>query len=280
MASAYKGFSSSDDEDEHPRTTAATLPIVDPAYLSNGKKSLSGVSLRAFLLGSVLGVSVSLTVLLVSIAAPLWRLPFFMTALCLFHFLEYHVTARYNTANACVSSFLLTTNGWAYNLANIASFVECFLRYAFFSYPASSSAGGISITVTVGFMLTVMGQTFRTLAMAQAGANFNHTVQVKRKKDHVLVTWGVYSVLRHPSYFGYFWWVLGMQLVMGNVVCSITHSIVLWSFFRHRIRGESHSFFSSYPGVLLTDVFTHQRKRPFLLPSSVMTMSTTESSLT
>jgi len=25
-------------------------------------------------------------------------------------------------------------------------------------------------------------------------------------QEHVLVTSGIYSVLRHPAYFGFFWW--------------------------------------------------------------------------
>ena len=82
------------------------------------------------------------------------------------------------------------------------------------------------------------GQGVRSVAMAQAGTNFNHTVQSQRTRGHELVTKGVYAVLRHPSYFGFFWWGLGSQLVLGNVVCLVCYAVVLWRFFNRRIEGE------------------------------------------
>ena len=88
----------------------------------------------------------------------------------------------------------------------------------------------------------LVGQFTRSIAMAEAGANFNHTVQQRRAKGHELVTTGVYSVLRHPSYFGFWWWGLGSQVVLGNVVCFVGYSAVLWIFFRKRIEREYFSF--------------------------------------
>ncbi len=71
--------------------------------------------------------------------------------------------------------------------------------------------------------------------MVHAGSNFNHLVQSKKRKGHVLVTGGVYRYLRHPSYFGFFWWGLGTQVVLGNAVCLVGYAVVLWRFFRRRI---------------------------------------------
>lgn len=82
------------------------------------------------------------------------------------------------------------------------------------------------------------GQGIRTLAMAQAGTNFNHLVQSKKKQGHVLVTNGIYGWLRHPSYFGFFWWGLGTQLIMGNLVCLVGYAVVLWRFFSLRIKSK------------------------------------------
>ena len=74
--------------------------------------------------------------------------------------------------------------------------------------------------------------------MLHAGTNFNHLVQSKKKAGHVLVTGGVYRYLRHPSYFGFFWWGLGTQVILGNVVCLAGYAVVLWRFFRRRIEKE------------------------------------------
>lgn len=75
--------------------------------------------------------------------------------------------------------------------------------------------------------------------MLHAGSNFNHLVQKEKRAGHVLVTGGVYRYLRHPSYFGFFWWGLGTQVVLGNAVCLVGYAVVLWRFFRRRIESES-----------------------------------------
>lgn len=99
----------------------------------------------------------------------------------------------------------------------------------------------------MGLLLMGVGQVVRSLAMAHAAGNFNHHVQSRRKDGHVLVTDGIYSVLRHPSYFGFFWWGLGTQMVLGNFVCFALYALVLWRFFAKRIEREE-SFLISFFG--------------------------------
>jgi protein-S-isoprenylcysteine O-methyltransferase len=222
-------------------------PDVDPSNYPTGSKSLSGISLRAFLLGTSLGLTTSLTLLLTVYRTPFWRIPFFVAALSLFHFLEFFVTARYNTPYATVKAFLLSSNGWAYNAAHGSALLECLISHYF--WPGQSSLGrmlsvsgpfgSVSLLLVVGLVLTALGQVVRTLAMATAAGNFNHHVQVEHKAGHVLVKSGLYRFLRHPSYFGFFWWGLGTQLVLGNVVCFVGYAVVLWRFFATRIKRES-----------------------------------------
>lgn len=112
--------------------------------------------------------------------------------------------------------------------------------------------------------MLVIGQVIRSTAMAQAGTNFNHTVQMQKNYGHELVTDGMYAWLRHPSYFGFFWWGLGTQVVLGNVVCFMGYAVVLWGFFRSRITSE---FF--FPGqvqaiVGITRVFVGERANIWL----------------
>jgi len=83
-----------------------------------------------------------------------------------------------------------------------------------------------------------LGQAVRSLAMVHAGTNFNHIVQHRKASEHQLVTTGAYHYLRHPSYFGFFWWGLGTQLVLGNTVCFLGYAVVLWRFFSRRISSE------------------------------------------
>ncbi|KAL3483790.1 Isoprenylcysteine carboxyl methyltransferase family-domain-containing protein [Aspergillus germanicus] len=242
--------SSSNSQSQSPSSSPNTppSPSIDTSIYPNGKKPLSGISLRAFLIGTTLGLSLSLTISLIDLrnlfenSHYLWRLPFFLTSLALFHFLEYYVTAAYNTRHATISAFLLSSNGWAYNVAHTSAALECAIAYYFWPrdsyFESTGPVCGVKVQVVLGLALMVIGQVVRTLAMAQAGSNFNHTVQVERKDGHTLVKHGIYAVLRHPSYFGFFWWGLGTQLVLGNVVCFAGYAVVLWNFFNSRIRRE------------------------------------------
>lgn len=74
--------------------------------------------------------------------------------------------------------------------------------------------------------------------MAQAGTNFNHMPARTYREGHELVTRGIYSWVRHPSYFGFFYWALGTQVLVGNKVCLLGYTVVLWRFFRERIEDE------------------------------------------
>lgn len=197
---------------------------------------LSSIVIRAFLLGTTFAFSICLTLILIFLPTspnPIWRATFFLTTLSLFHFLEYLLTAHYNPTYADISAYLLSHNGIAYNLANGAAMAECIIASLFFpTWQARLSNSG---TIPLGLAAILLGQIVRSAAMATAGTNFNHIVQTKQNTGHVLVTKGVYASLRHPSYFGFFWWGLGTQIVLGNVVCLVGYAIVLWKFFNHRI---------------------------------------------
>ncbi len=81
----------------------------DKQYLPGQLKSLAGIATRAFFLGFALSSSlISAFYLVLFTGSPLWRLPSFLAALSLFHFLEFWTTAQYNTRSAQISSFLLS----------------------------------------------------------------------------------------------------------------------------------------------------------------------------
>lgn len=211
----------------------------DRPYLPGQPKSLAGIALRAFGLGIALAIgAVSTIAVLLFADSPLWRLPLFLTALATFHFLEFWTTAAYNTREADVSSFLLTANGPAYVIAHTAASIECLLSNVLFPNRHWAPYPLATVGLLAGIVCMVVGQVVRSVAMIQAGPSFNHIVQHTQKREHVLVTSGIYGSLRHPSYFGFFWWGLGTQLVMGNVVCLVAYAAVLWKFFSSRIKVE------------------------------------------
>jgi protein-S-isoprenylcysteine O-methyltransferase len=218
----------------------STLDTYDKQYLPSQPKSLSGIATRAFLLGIVLALSTTLSLfLLMKTSSPLWRVSSFFAVLSFFHFLEFWTTAHYNTRSAEVSSFLLSQNGKAYNIAHATAFLECLLTNTIpiINYHVLPPAPRNTILI-LGLALIIIGQTVRSVAMISAGTNFNHIVQHTKSQSHQLVTTGIYGYLRHPSYFGFFWWGLGTQLMLGNLLCFLAYAVVLWRFFSRRISGE------------------------------------------
>lgn len=231
---------------QHEHTNERTNGHGQPKYrapvnielLPHHPKSLSGVSFRSFCLGNSLGFTALLTVLLIWKGNPLWRAPFFISALSLFHFLEYWTTAHYNTKQANIAAFLLSQNGRAYNIAHSTALLECIITNYFYPNRHWATQTLQPYLLALGLSLVVTGQWARSEAMATAGRSFNHTVQMKRAEEHVLVTDGIYNYLRHPSYFGYFYWALGTQLVLGNPFSFLAFGFLLWKFFSRRIRGR------------------------------------------
>jgi protein-S-isoprenylcysteine O-methyltransferase len=215
------------------------LDTYEKQYHPGHPKSLSGIATRSFLLGSALTISSNISLYtLVATSSPLWRPPLFITILSLFHFLEFWTTAYYNTRSAQISSFLLSQNGSAYNIAHTTALLECVLSNFFFPNRQWLPSTLRNTLLGLGLVLVVIGQAIRSGAMIAAGTNFNHIVQHTKSSSHQLVTTGLYAFLRHPSYFGFFWWGLGTQLVLGNPICFLGYTLVLWRFFSRRISGE------------------------------------------
>lgn len=224
------------------------LPTPSSQSTSKGKEP-AAISLRANILGLTTGLSLSATLYLLLFRPapnPLWRAPLFILTLSIFHFLEFYTTAVANPPFATVSAFLLSQNGSAYAIANTCALIECILHYTLFPNfklfsPGWRGAWFQTAWLSLGFTGIIAGQVIRTTAMISAGTNFNHRVQVRKRVGHELVTGGIYSLLRHPSYFGFFWWGLGTQVVSGNSICLVGYALVLWKFFKERIESESSS---------------------------------------
>jgi protein-S-isoprenylcysteine O-methyltransferase len=208
--------------------------------LSPGEpKSLAGIAMRAFCLG-LAGASSAIATLgiLFLTDSPGWRVPSFILALSVFHFLEFWTTAKENTLVAGVDSFLLTSNWPWYAVAHSAAALECTVVSLLFPRRSWAPFGLETALLAVGLTAVIAGQVVRSLAMLHAGQSFNHQIQTHKAASHKLVTDGVYGYFRHPSYFGFFYWGLGTQLVMGNVICFFAYSAVLWFFFSERIKKE------------------------------------------
>eukprot|EP00986_Skeletonema_menzelii_P003708 scaffold1185_cov143-Skeletonema_menzelii.AAC.2 len=163
--------------------------------------------------------------------------------LCLFHLGEYFSTCIFNPLVTTSDSFMINQSK-AYTAAALVSWVEFSIRIIFF--PRNNSQQ----MFYVGIFLVIIGQTCRTLAMVTCGESFNHYIQRDKKNNHELVTKGIYSILRHPSYFGFYYWSIGTQMLLSNYVSTVVYAFAAWKFFHYRIPFEErtlrHHFGSAY----------------------------------
>lgn len=170
----------------------------------------------------------------------LWQWCAYATCLCTFHLSEFFVTAIYNPTQATADSFLVN-HSTAYTAAVLASWAEFWLRACF------SPEFNVKWVSFVGLAVVIVAQTIRSKAMSTAGESFNHLIQTSKKQNHVLITHGIYSILRHPSYVGFFYWSVSTQLLLGNFVLAAAFTLVSWTFFQRRIAFEEESLCHFFP---------------------------------
>ncbi|KAG2367281.1 Isoprenylcysteine carboxyl methyltransferase family-domain-containing protein [Suillus spraguei] len=222
--------------------TLETIPVNYQPH-ENIPNTPLAASTISFLLGSIF--SLGLTLFLTGGISDRWwatyQLGFFLAAWSGFHWGEFAVTAGWNRDKCSVDSFLLD-NGAMYHIANGSALVEyliiLYLKPSLKAYHYISTIENEANTSPLGVIMVIIGQTLRASAMIQASTNFSHIVALRKLPSHRLVTNGIYSVFRHPSYAGFFYWALGTQLVLQNPISSIGFMLVLWRFFSRRIKVE------------------------------------------
>lgn len=88
----------------------------------------------------------------------------------------------------------------------------------------------------VGIALILLGTIFRYLFIRSLGKFF--TVDVTIRKEHALKTDGIYSVLRHPTYFASLFTFLGLGLYLNNWLSLFLIFVPVFLVFLYRINIE------------------------------------------
>lgn len=249
------GAADQDDDDHHhhllrPPPPLPPSPLLDLAAhplhpgqlpLTSFANTIQNVCSIAFLLGFLFALN--LLLLFLSPNSSWTRLHLYFILLILFHLLEFLITAIFNPSRVSVDSFLLN-NGSSYWLAQLFCTTEYILKQSYPAHPSILLLTSIesSFVHRLGLGLVILGQSIRTLSMITAANSFNHRVSTRSKKraDHTLVTHGIYRYCRHPAYLAFFWWSLGIQLLLGNSVSFVLFSAILWNFFNSRIHTEEY----------------------------------------
>eukprot|EP01119_Soliformovum_irregulare_P001289 TRINITY_DN11013_c0_g1_i1.p1 TRINITY_DN11013_c0_g1~~TRINITY_DN11013_c0_g1_i1.p1 ORF type:complete len:241 (-),score=52.36 TRINITY_DN11013_c0_g1_i1:183-815(-) len=179
-------------------------------------------------LGAVFGMGLGLALLSQNWVD--WGL--YMMTLVVFHSWEFFYVALFHPAELSTNSFLLN-HSREYGAAAIFSWVEYFVEGYFFP-----NMKGSWFFVTIGLVGIIVGQGLRTLAMWTAGSNFHHLVREEKDKAQTLVTVGIYNYLRHPSYFGWYYWCIATQILLTNPLATVAYAVAAWMFFNERIKDE------------------------------------------
>jgi protein-S-isoprenylcysteine O-methyltransferase len=168
------------------------------------------------------------------------RVQIYLCSLAIAHLSEYLFVASYHTHQLNWDSFLINQSKF-YVLAHAIAVTEYTLKYFFL--PSLELLEGVEwlirmVTLPVGLIMLAIGHTVRITAMFTAARSFHHLVQYRHKEGHVLVTNGIYAYLRHPSYFGWFVWCLGTQVVLINPVSWVGFYFASVKFFVDRVPDE------------------------------------------
>lgn len=232
------------------RTNSSNTQYI-PASVINAIYNATGISLSyqwtssqglalQMICGYFLGCMMCLglcSLLLIPKYSESYVFPFILYIICssLFYTLEFVWHSLYHPATLNISAFILFNHSNEFYLALIGGAIEYIIEYLFFS-----SFKLFGFVHAIGLLMVIFGQIVRSMAEFTAGSNFTHLVAVQKKNEHRLITHGIYSISRHPSYFGYFYWAIGTQILLGNPLCSIAYAIVTWKFFSNRIQYEEY----------------------------------------
>ena len=210
-----------------------------PVYIAAHLLAINGVlvcvyhhrwthALTSSLLGSGMGFSVAMAARQPQPWGMFWTYP---AVLAFFHWSEYMAMCWCQPDNVTWNSFVIN-HSVAYGVAHGAAFVEAIVSFTFLPWMK------VKPVYFAGLACIIGGEMLRKTSMYQASVSFTHEVQFIRRPEHVLVTTGVYALVRHPSYVGWFWWSIGTQVMLCNPICAVAFALASWNFFNKRIQVE------------------------------------------
>ena len=161
-----------------------------------------------------------------SIYYPLYL--YFIT-LCIYHYTEFFSVLLYHF-NKLSCEYFLIDQSLSWIIATFVSFIETILETYYFNKYKK-----IKIFFIIGLIMTIIGQIFRIGGIYTGKKNFTHKISYEKKKEHKLVKNGVFALTRHPSYFGFYLWSIGIEIMCCNPICFIGFTFILFYFFKNRI---------------------------------------------
>jgi len=176
--------------------------------------------------------------------------------LVLYHFAEYIIHKIIHPKETDTRSFLITRE---YLIAFSVGIIEFLVGNIFFSHTKTNPNNPI---IWIGLIFILIGLFIRFSAILTARKSFTHELADFKKKEHILITWGIYKYIRHPGYLGFLVFAVGTQIFLCNVISTIGFAAVLWYFFDRRIRYEERTLIEFFGN----DYIEYRKKTPTLIP--------------
>jgi protein-S-isoprenylcysteine O-methyltransferase Ste14 len=120
--------------------------------------------------------------------------------------------------------------------------------------------GSGKILSYLGIFLMIFGVFFRLLAIRTLGRHFNLAVEVD--KEQTIVQTGPYKYIRHPSYTGAFFTLIGLGIALNSWVAILLLFLMFWIMYGYRIRIEEQALLEHFQ----TEYERYQKRTWRILP--------------
>lgn len=172
-----------------------------------------------------------------------------------YHVAEYLIHKMHHPNMTDKGSFLITPE---YLIAFSVGLTEYFIARYFWPWKSNLN----SASFWFGTLCVFVGLYIRFAGILTAGKSFTHMVQYEKRKEHKLITHGIYKYIRHPGYLGFFVFAVGTQIALKNVISTLGFIFVLWHFFSDRIKSEEQALIYMFPG----EYEAYRKRTPTYIP--------------
>jgi len=179
-----------------------------------------------------------------------------LSSLCLYYITEYLFVCTFHYNTLSWNSFLINQSKY-FIACLLFSFSEFFLEFFLFGdYKI------LKVFIVIGSIGLIIGQSIRITTLFTAGKNFHHNIQHEFSPDHRLLTTGLYSFTRHPSYLGWYIWAMSSQVLMVNPVSFYVYWIACRLFLNVRVNYEEETLIK----LFRNDYLEYMKKVPTRIP--------------
>ncbi len=124
-------------------------------------------------------------------------------------------------------------------IASAVSVGSSLIEWAYFSDQSSN----LFLTL-LGILMIIIGLIIRITAIHTLGKFF--TATARTTNEHLLITSGPFSIMRHPSYAGAILVITGVPVLLNNLITFFSTILLLFFAYDFRIKSEEKVLISTF----------------------------------